>query len=136
MEKLSEHNILRYALLLIAVGLSVYTGTGVYDWGSNKMIGGSEFSLGQVLGVVTGLVITGVGAYYCLSHAKAVGFVNETEVELRKVVWPKAKPFAASTELWNYTIAIIVLMLVLVSYIGVVDFIINLGLDKFILTKS
>lgn len=136
MEKISDHNILRYSLILIAVGLAVYTGTGVYGWGSTKMINGTTFSYGQVLGVVAGLVIAGVGAYYCLSNAKAVTFVNETEAELRKVIWPKAKPFAASTELWHYTIAIVILMLVLVSYIGVVDFIINIGLENFILTKS
>ncbi|PCJ63014.1 MAG: preprotein translocase subunit SecE [Planctomycetota bacterium] len=136
MEKVSELNVLRYSLVVIAVGLAVYTGTGVYDWGSSKMIQGSGYSYGQLLGMVVGLVIIGVGSYYSLSNTKAVAFVNETEAELRKVVWPKAKPFAASTELWHYTIAIIVLMVVLVSYIGVVDFVINLGLKNFILTQS
>lgn len=134
MERVNEHNVMRFALVVIVVGLAVYTGLGVYNWGATKLIGGSSFSLGQVLGVAVGLVIAAVGAYYLLSNAKAVNFVNETEAELRKVIWPKAKPFAASTELWHYTIAIVVLMVVLVSYIGVVDFIINLGLQNFILT--
>jgi preprotein translocase SecE subunit len=131
MEKTNEMNVGRYTMLSLGLILAVYVGFGLH-WGISKPLSGS-ITWGMLLGVVTGLVIFGVSAYFCLVEPKAMSFLNETEGELRKVVWPKSTPVSPSTELWQYTIAVVALMLVLIVYISIVDSAIDVVLKYFIL---
>lgn len=123
MEKTNDLNIARYSMIGLAVVLAVYIGLGLH-WGIPNILTG-KMTWGMVLGVITGLVIVGVSYYLCILNPKSVAFLNETESELRKVIWPKARPVSSSTELWQYTIAVIALMVVLVVYIFVVDLVIT-----------
>lgn len=123
MEKTSELNLARVSVFVLSVILAVYLFFG-FKWGVERPIAGS-FTWGLALGIVTGVVIVGVAYYYCMLNPKSKAFLNETESELRKVVWPKAKPVSASTELWQYTLAVIALMVALVVYIFIVDSVIK-----------
>lgn len=123
MEKTNELNVARLSMFVLSVILAVYIFLGLYYKFTTPMAGTVTWGLG--LGVITGLVILGVAYYLCMMHPKSMIFLNETESELRKVVWPKSKPFSASTELWQYTLAVIGLMIVLVIYIFIVDIIIK-----------
>jgi preprotein translocase subunit SecE len=46
-------------------------------------------------------------------------FLREVRTELRKVAWPNRK------ELVNYTIIVIVAVLIVAAFIGVVDFVVS-----------
>ncbi len=46
-------------------------------------------------------------------------FLREVRVELRKVAWPNRK------ELVNFTIVVIVAVLIVAAFIGVVDFVVS-----------
>ena len=123
MEKTNDFNLARLSVLVLSAVLAVYIFLGL-KWGIEYPLAGSV-TWGLALGIVTGLVIVGVGYYLSMVHPAAMTFLNETESELRKVVWPKAKPISASTELWQYTIAVIALMVTLVVYIFIVDSVIK-----------
>ena len=131
MEKTSELNLARLAAFVLAIILGIYVGYGFYI-GIQRPLAGS-MTWGMLLGSVVGLVIVGISYYLCMMSPKSMTFLNETEGELRKVVWPKSKPISASTELWQYTIAVVVLMLVLIVYISIVDSLIDILLKNFIL---
>ncbi len=129
MEKTDNHNLLRLGLLAVAVALAVYVGFG-FKWGISAPVSESlSVTWGLVLGILVGIAVSVVGFYLTMVHTKSVIFVNEVESELRKIIWPKSKPFAARTELWQSVLAVMLLMVVLVVYISIVDFIINLGID-------
>lgn len=123
MEKTNDFNLARLSVLVLSAVLAVYIFLGL-KWGIEYPLAGSV-TWGLALGIVTGLVVVGVGYYLSMVHPAAMTFLNETESELRKVVWPKAKPISASTELWQYTIAVIALMVTLVVYIFIVDSVIK-----------
>lgn len=44
-----------------------------------------------------------------------LGFLQETKQELNKVTWP------AKDEVWQATVVVIVVMLIMATYIGAVD---------------
>lgn len=123
MEKTNDFNLARISVLVLSVVLAVYIFFG-FKWGIGQPLFGTV-TWGLALGIVTGLVVAGLGFYLSMMHPAAMTFLNETESELRKVVWPKSKPISASTELWQYTIAVIALMVALVVYIFIVDSVIK-----------
>lgn len=133
MEKTNESQMGRLAVMALSVVLAVYVGYGIYI-GITKPISGS-ITIGAVVGPIVGLLIAGVGYFYCYINPYTVSRLNETESELRKVVWPKSTPVAATTELWQYTLAVIILMLTLVVYIAIVDTGISYTLEQFIFKK-
>lgn len=128
-----ESQLGRWTIFILSVLLAVYVGYGLYI-NVTKPITGSV-TIGMVLGVVVGLALIGVGYFYTMVNVATVARIDETEGELRKVIWPKSMPIAASTELWQYTIAVVVMMFVLVLYIAVVDSAISFVLDKILYMK-
>mgnify|MGYP003493835640 CR=1 FL=1 len=133
MEKTSEMNLGRISILGLSLALAIYVGLG-FHWGVDAPLSG-KITWGMVLGIAAGLAIFGTSYFFCMVNVKSVNFLNEVEGELRKVVWPESKPFAATTELWQYTLAVIGLMVVLVVYISIVDSGISYLLKRLILTK-
>ncbi|MFH0854500.1 MAG: preprotein translocase subunit SecE [bacterium] len=55
-----------------------------------------------------------------------VNYIKESYAELKKVVWPGKK------DIKNHTIVVIVLSLVLAVFLGLLDYIFTIGLDKII----
>jgi preprotein translocase subunit SecE len=53
-------------------------------------------------------------------------YVKESIIELKKVSWPTKK------ETYRYTLLVIGLSLLIASFLGVLDFIFNLGLQTLI----
>lgn len=133
MEKTTDMNLGRLSILGLSLALAVYIGLG-FHWGVDMPLSG-KITWGMVIGIAAGLAVFGASYYYCMVNEKTVTFLNEVEGELRKVVWPQSKPVAATTELWQYTLAVIGLMVVLVVYISIVDSVISYLLKTLILTK-
>jgi len=60
---------------------------------------------------------------------KVTGYVTESKNELKKVVWPSKK------EATNHTLLVIGISLGVAILFGVLDYIFNFGLQKFISIK-
>jgi len=60
---------------------------------------------------------------------KAVGYIRESKMELKKVVWPSKK------ETTNHTLLVIGISLGVAILFGIFDYIFNLGLQRFISIK-
>lgn len=60
---------------------------------------------------------------------KVTGYVTESKNELKKVVWPSKKEAA------NHTLLVIGISLGVAILFGVLDYIFNLGLQRFISIK-
>jgi preprotein translocase subunit SecE len=58
--------------------------------------------------------------------SKISNYIRESIAELKKVTWPTKKQTA------NYTLLIIGISLILAALIGVVDFLLTLGVEKVI----
>jgi len=76
-----------------------------------------------VLGSVVLLLVGAVGIYLlAFVNARAADFLISVEAEMRKVYWPKIKPwFAWSSELWGSTYVVIIVVVILSVFIRVVD---------------
>jgi len=57
---------------------------------------------------------------------KVINYVKESKTELKKVVWPSKK------ETTNHTLLVIGVSLGVAIFLGVMDYIFNFGLQKFI----
>jgi len=57
---------------------------------------------------------------------KLVQYVKESYVELKKVTWPTRK------ETVNYTLLVIGISLFVAAFIGIADYILNLGIEQII----
>jgi preprotein translocase subunit SecE len=58
---------------------------------------------------------------------KLTNYIKESTAELKKVTWPTKK------QTTNYTLLVIGISLVVATFIGVVDFILALGVEKVII---
>jgi len=59
---------------------------------------------------------------------KLIAYFRESKQEMKKVVWPSKK------ETTNYTLAVIFISLGLAAFFAIVDYALNIGLEK-IITK-
>ena len=57
---------------------------------------------------------------------KLTNYIKESRQEMKKVVWPSKK------ETINYTLAVVIISLGLALFFAVVDFGLNIGLEKII----
>jgi len=57
---------------------------------------------------------------------KLVQYIKESIAELKKVTWPTKK------ETTNYTLLVIGISLAVAAFIGIVDFILTLGVEQII----
>jgi preprotein translocase SecE subunit len=76
-----------------------------------------------VLGSVLLLVAGAVGIYYLVFvNPKVAEYLISVEGEMRKVYWPKIKPwFSWSSELWGSTYVVIIVVVILSVFIRVID---------------
>mgnify|MGYP001559274141 CR=1 FL=1 len=58
--------------------------------------------------------------------SKITEYIRETKVELKQVIWP------SKSQTMFYTLAVIILSVVIGYYLGVFDFIFSKGLEKLI----
>ncbi|MEK9158687.1 MAG: preprotein translocase subunit SecE [Patescibacteria group bacterium] len=59
--------------------------------------------------------------------AKITDYLITAQAELKKVVWPTKK------DTFRFSLAVIVVSLAVAAFLGILDFIFNLGLEKLIL---
>ena len=64
--------------------------------------------------------------FMALANAKFIKYFIEARAEMKKVVWPSRK------ETRNHTLVVIGLSLAVAIFIGVVDYLLNLGLGLLI----
>ena len=57
---------------------------------------------------------------------KIIQYIHESIAELKKVTWPTKK------ETTNYTLLVIGISLALAIFIGVIDYILNIGVEQVI----
>jgi len=57
---------------------------------------------------------------------KLVQYIKESIAELKKVTWPTKK------ETTNYTLLVIGISLAVAAFIGIADFILNIGVEQII----
>jgi preprotein translocase SecE subunit len=131
--KWPQGRIMRYvaaAVCLSYVGFGAYR---TYNWLSASKL---PFQLGKALPVslaktvtpgVLGsvlLLLAGSVAIYSLVfvNVKVTDYLIQVEGEMRKVYWPKMKPwFAWSSELWGSTYVVVIVVVILSAFIFAVD---------------
>ncbi len=59
--------------------------------------------------------------------SKISRYLQESLEEMKKVTWPTKK------ETYNYTLLVIGISLAVAAFLGILDFIFNLGLEKLII---
>ena len=57
---------------------------------------------------------------------KAVNFIKESYYELRQVSWPTKK------QTMNYTIVVVIASIAVAAFLGILDMIFSLGIEKYI----
>ncbi len=57
---------------------------------------------------------------------KAITFIKESYHELRQVSWPTKK------QTMNYTIAVIIASLAVAAFLGILDMIFSMGIERYI----
>ncbi len=55
-----------------------------------------------------------------------INYIKETIVEMKKVTWPTKK------EAQNYTILVIAISIAIAAFLGVLDYIFNIGFENFL----
>ncbi|OGI65467.1 preprotein translocase subunit SecE [Candidatus Nomurabacteria bacterium RIFCSPLOWO2_01_FULL_39_18] len=58
--------------------------------------------------------------------SKITEYLKETKTELKHVIWPK------KSQIFSYTLIVIVLSVLVAYYLGIFDFIFSKGLEKLI----
>ena len=61
-----------------------------------------------------------------LAENKIVAYCKESYSEMKKVVWPTKK------ETTNYTLMIIAISIIIAAFIGVVDYVLTIGVQQVI----
>lgn len=61
-----------------------------------------------------------------LTNIKLIRYLIEARHEMKKVVWPSRK------ETTNHTLLVVGVSLAVAAFLGIVDFFLNLGLEKII----
>ena len=128
--KWPQGRVVRYAaaaVVLSLVGYAAYKfyawkGDVVFGWMEKVRVGNLGLSVG-VIGAVALAVIGSLGAYMVVfANAKIGEYLIAVEGELRKVYWPKMKPwFSRQTELWGSTYVVIAVVVIMSLFIFVVD---------------
>lgn len=92
------------------------------DWMAAAKVGDLALSVG-VIGAILLVLAGSVGTYLVIfANAKVGEYLIAVEGELRKVYWPKMKPwFSRQTELWGSTYVVIAVVVILSLFIYVVD---------------
>jgi preprotein translocase SecE subunit len=128
--KWPQGRVVRYvaaAVILSFVGYAAYKFYAwkgdVIFWGMEKArIGNLALSVG-VVGAVLMAAAGSIGSYLVVfANPKVSEYLIAVEGELRKVYWPKMKPwFSRQTELWGSTYVVIAVVVILSLFIFVVD---------------
>jgi preprotein translocase SecE subunit len=115
------------AVVLSFVGYAAYKfyawkGDVTFGWMEKAKVGNLALSVG-VIGAILLAVIGSVGSYLVVfANAKVGEYLIAVEGELRKVYWPKMKPwFSRQTELWGSTYVVIAVVVIMSLFIFVVD---------------
>jgi preprotein translocase subunit SecE len=128
--KWPQGRVVRYvaaAVLLSFVGFAAYR---FYAWKSDVvpsfMSGAKLGNLSVSVGVLGAMLLSAVGSVIAYLLVFANPRVSEhliaVEGELRKVYWPKMKPwFSRQTELWGSTYVVIAVVVIFSLFIFVVD---------------
>jgi preprotein translocase SecE subunit len=128
--KWPQGRVARYLAAGVVLSFVGYAAYRFYAWKSDWVprwmegvkVGNLSLSKG-VIGAIL-LALAGCLAAYLLAFAHAgVGeYLIAVEGELRKVYWPKMKPwFARQTELWGSTYVVIAVVVILSLFIFVAD---------------
>ncbi len=127
--KWPQGRILRY--LAAAVGLSYvsYGAHRFYAWKSGDALPFAApgalpeiFNLGYVGALLVLLAGTLAIYFVVFTNAKAADYLIAVEGEMRKVYWPKIKPwFSWSSELWGSTYVVIIVVVILSVFIKLID---------------
>jgi preprotein translocase subunit SecE len=130
--KWPQGRIARYAAAGTLLSFVFYSAYKFYAWkGSTAVplvgnwfkIGRQEIKLGM-LGAVLLTILGCLGVYaVAFANAKVGEYLISVEGELRKVYWPKMKPwFSRTTELWGSAYVVVAVVVILSVFIYVVDY--------------
>ncbi|HOX08116.1 MAG TPA: preprotein translocase subunit SecE [Planctomycetota bacterium] len=128
--KWPQGRVVRYIAAAVVLSFVGYAAYKFYvwqsDWIPRWMSGVRVGNLGLSVGVIGAVVLAMLGCFgaYMLAFANAkVGeYLIAVEGELRKVYWPKMKPwFSRQTELWGSTYVVIAVVVILSLFIFLAD---------------
>ena len=97
----------------VAMSLALFFSKASGAYGEKVLFAGSSITMGHLIGLVLGLVLTGFAA----THAKAKAFVSESYDQLIKVAWP------SRDETKSNTIVVVVFSFIAAGILGVFDFV-------------
>lgn len=120
---------MRYLSALVCLSYGVFGAYRFYAWQARSPLPfvapgavPEALSVGVVGAII--LVLAGAAGTYFLVfvNPKVTDYLIEVESEMRKVYWPKVKPwFSWSSELWGSAYVVIVVVVVISVFIQVVD---------------
>jgi preprotein translocase SecE subunit len=125
--KWPQGRIVRYAAAGVLLSYVAYAAYEFYAWRSGDLlpwlkIGDRPFALGEVGAVVLALAGCVVTYLVAFANVKVGEYLIAVEAELRKVYWPKMKPwFSRATELWGSTYVVVAVVVILSLFIFGVD---------------
>lgn len=114
---------------LLGYGLfALHEYLGAWDFWKDDLLQqgpGTEFPLSPrvVLVAVLG-VLTAMGLYLLVNHPRVVDFLIETEKEMQNVSWPPRHEVISSS------IVVVIAVIVMASYLGLVDYGLVMAKDK------
>ncbi len=123
----------RTGAMLTILGMGTFSAYRWYNWATEEKwlpfvgqlppIGQHQLNWGEI-GAAALVILFSLFAYrLCFVRTKSCDFLIETEIELKKVTWPKWKPLSLNTELWGSTFVVIVVVAALAFFIYCVDWV-------------
>lgn len=101
---------------------------GLIGWSFDPQLHG-VFSWGGVLALA--LIAGGLLYYYIYIKPKSAEFLVQTDLELRKVTWPKITPwFKVETPVWGATYVVLLVVVLLAFYVFGVDYVLTFLASK------
>ena len=127
--KWPQGRVVRYLSALVCLSYVAFGAYRFYAWKSRTPLpfvpAGTlpeALSLG-VVGAIFLVLAASVGVYLlAFANARIADYLIAVEGEMRKVYWPKIKPwFSWSSELWGSTYVVIIVVVILSVFIRVID---------------
>jgi preprotein translocase SecE subunit len=127
--KWPQGRVIRYVAATVCLSYVGYAAYSFWAWQGNAplpLVGGEADPAYLKLGFVgaLALLLAGSAVTYLtvFAHAKLTDYLIAVEGEMRKVYWPKVKPwFSWGSELWGSTYVVIIVVIILSVFLQAID---------------
>ena len=117
----------RTIMCLLGVAFSLYAASSWYgNFATDFIVDEPAVSWGHIGAFVLSLSGLWMSYLYCFAKPSTVDGLVDVEREMRKCTWPDVAPWLKpDTAAWGATYIVIIVMLILATFIAIIDFIIE-----------